>query len=204
MNGKDHWNGVYATTRPTDVSWYQGTPVLSLELIQGVGLRPTTEIIDIGGGDSTLADGLLDRGAEHLVVLDLSAVALARAQSRLGARAARVTWIEADVTRAVLPAQTFDVWHDRAVFHFLTDPMDREVYVAQARHAITPGGHLIVATFAADGPTRCSGLDVARYSIDALGDVFADGFDPVTASSEVHQTPTGQAQRFTYCCLRRR
>lgn len=201
---RDHWDRIYTTTRETDRSWYQGTPVLSLELIQDVGLRPATEIIDVGGGDSTLVDALLDRGAQRVTVLDLSAVALGRAQSRLGARAARVTWIEADVTHAVLPAEAFDVWHDRAVFHFLTDPLDREVYVAQARHAIKPGGHLIVATFAAGGPTRCSGLDVARYSIDALGDVFADGFHPVIGGGAVHQTPTGQAQWFTYCCLRRR
>jgi SAM-dependent methyltransferase len=203
MDRKRHWDHIYATTGQADVSWYQATPTLALELLEQAGLSPTTRIIDAGGGDSTLVDCLLDRGAGRLTVLDLSAVALARAQARLGERARRVTWIEADVTHASLPPHTFDVWHDWAVFHFLTDSHDQARYVTVARHALKRGGRLIVATFATDGPRRCSGLEVTRYSPEALRNAFADGFDLVTSGGAVHRTPTGQHQRFTYCCLRR-
>lgn len=148
-------------------------------------------------------DYLLAQGAAHVTVLDVSAVAIARAQARLGARASAVTWIEADVTQAALPARRFDVWHDRAVFHFLTDAQDQKRYVDVARRALKRGGHLIVATFATDAPSCCSGLDVVRYSPDALRGAFFDGFDVVTHGGSVHQTPAGIQQQFSYCCLRR-
>jgi ubiquinone/menaquinone biosynthesis C-methylase UbiE len=203
MDQREHWDRVYATSAPTDLSWYQDTPTLALDLIERAGLGPSTEIIDIGGGDATLVDCLLARGAGHITVLDISAVAVARAQARLGSRAKAVTWIEADVTQAVLPTRRFDIWHDRAVFHFLTDARDQAHYLDLARGTLKRGGHLIVATFATDAPRQCSGFDVARYTPDALRSTFSSGFDLVTHGATIHQTPTGTEQPFTYCCLRR-
>ena len=203
MGRKEHWDRIYATTDPTALSWHQHMPALSLELIEQAGLGPATEIIDVGGGDATLVDCLLARGAGHVTVLDVSAVAVAKAQARLGARAREVTWIEADVTQAGLPARRFDVWHDRAVFHFLTDTRDQRRYINVARRALKRRGHLIVATFGTDSPPCCSGLDVARYTPDALCSAFANGFDLVTHGGSVHQTPAGTQQQFSYCCLRR-
>jgi ubiquinone/menaquinone biosynthesis C-methylase UbiE len=185
------------------VSWYQPRPELSLALIARTGAGPDSTIIDVGGGDAALVDALLDRQVGRVTVLDLSGAALTRARERLGPRANDVCWLEADVTQAVLPPRSFDVWHDRAVFHFLTRTDDQQRYVAAARDALRPGGYLIVTTFAADGPARCSGLAVARYSPDALRAAFGEGFDLVTSGSAVHRTPSGAEQRFTYCCLRR-
>lgn len=204
MGRKEHWDLIYTTTDPIELSWHQDTPALALDLIERAGLGPATEIIDVGGGDATLVDCLLARGAGHITVLDVSSVAIARAQARLGARARAVTWIEADVTEATLPQRRFDVWHDRAVFHFLTDSQEQRRYADIAQRALKRGGHLIVATFGTDAPARCSGLDVVRYSPDALRSAFGEGFDLVTHGSSSHQTPGGTQQRFSYCCLRRR
>lgn len=204
MTRKLHWEHVYQTKRPDEVSWFQPQPVRSLELLDAAGVSSGAAVIDVGGGDSTLVDALLSRGFRDLTVLDVSAAALARARSRLGDRADEVTWIEADVTRAELPTAAFDVWHDRAVFHFLTDPEDRSRYVALAARAVRPGGTLIVATFAPDGPTRCSGLEVARYDADGLAREFAEEFLLTTGLTDVHRTPAGGEQRFTYASLRRR
>jgi SAM-dependent methyltransferase len=204
MKRKLHWEQVYESKRSDEVSWFQPQPVRSLELLDAAGIGSDAVTIDIGGGDSTLVDALLDRGFRDLTVLDVSAAALARARSRLGDRAAGVTWIEADVTRAGLPAGAYDVWHDRAVFHFLTDPEDRSRYVALAAQAVRPGGTLIVATFAPDGPTRCSGLEVARYDVEGLAREFAEGFVLTAGLTDVHRTPAGGEQRFTYASLRRR
>lgn len=204
MKRKLHWEHVYETKRPDEVSWFQPQPVRSLELVHAAGVSSGAAVIDVGGGDSTLVDALLSRGFRDLTVLDVSAAALARARSRLGDRAGEVTWLEADVTRAALPAGAYDVWHDRAVFHFLTDPEDRSRYVALAAQAVRPGGTLIVATFAPDGPTRCSGLEVARYDAEGLAREFAEGFVLTTGLTDVHRTPAGGEQRFTYAALRRR
>lgn len=203
MDRKEHWDRIYATTESMELSWHQHTPTLALDLIKRAGLGAAADIIDVGGGDATLVDYLLAQGAAHVTVLDVSAVAIARARARLGARASAVTWIEADVTQAALPARRFDVWHDRAVFHFLTDAQDQKRYVDVARRALKRGGHLIVATFATDAPSCCSGLDLVRYSPDALRGAFSDGFDLVTHGGSVHQTPAGIQQQFSYCCLRR-
>ena len=165
---KAHWEHVYRTKQPATLSWYQAEPARSLELIAGAGAGPDSTIIDVGGGDSTLVDALLSRGIGRLTVLDLSGAALDRARARLGALAERVTWLEADVTRATLPAGACDIWHDRAVFHFLTHAEARRSYIATAMRALRPGGSAIMATFALDGPTRCSGLDVVRYSPESL------------------------------------
>lgn len=172
MDSKSHWEAVYSTRSSEDVSWYQPSPARSLELLTTTGLGEESAIIDVGGGDSTLVDELLNRRVRQVTVLDLSASALACARERLGARASQVTWLEADVTRVSLAPAAYTHWHDRAVFHFLTAPEDREAYERTAVHAIRPGGTMVMATFADDGPLRCSGLDVARYSPAALADAL--------------------------------
>ena len=204
MDLKTHWEGIYSTKDTVQVSWYQRHPTMSLELIRSTGVEKIAQIIDIGGGASMLVDNLLAEGFQRLTVLDLSAAALQVAQQRLGAHAAAITWLEADITQAMLPVQHYDLWHDRAVFHFLTDANDRRRYLDAARQAIKPGGHMIMAIFALDGPTRCSGLDIVRYDPDSLHDEFEDDFTLVGSYSETHRTPFDAEQKFTYCCFRKR
>ena len=199
MDGKAHWEAVYQTRRPDQVSWFQPEARLSLDLIRAAAPNLTSQIIDIGGGASTLVDGLLDAGYLDITVLDLSATALTHARRRLGAGADRVLWIEADVLADNLPPVSFDLWHDRAVFHFLTSAEDRERYVAQVRRAVRPGGYVLVATFADDGPTQCSGLPVIRYAPNALHGTFGTDFRLLTSRRETHVTPAGVEQPFTYC-----
>lgn len=197
-----HWEHVYRTKGPDQVSWFQAEARLSRELIERHAPARESRIIDIGAGASTLVDGLLAAGYRELTVLDLSSAALDIARRRIGDAANAVQWLAADVLTVELPAQQFDVWHDRAVFHFLTSATDRARYVAQVRHAVRPGGLVIVATFAEDGPTRCSGLDVARYSAGALHAEFGSGFTLLHSEREVHTTPSGAVQAFTYCLCR--
>ncbi len=165
---RSHWENVYAGKGEDQVSWFQETPALSLELIELAGARPDFGIIDIGGGASRLVDHLVARGYADVTVLDLSAAALAAARSRMGEAADRVTWIAADVTQWE-PSRSYDVWHDRAAFHFLNAPEDQPAYVARLSRALRPGGHAIIGTFALDGPERCSGLAVSRYDAERLG-----------------------------------
>ncbi len=202
MDAKRHWEEIYVTKAATDVSWFQPEARLSLELIQEAVPDGTSAILDVGGGASTLVDGLLGAGYTSLTVLDLSSAALGQARGRLGARAARVTWLDADILSVQLPAAAFDVWHDRAVFHFLTAQSERRRYIDQVRRAVRPGGHVLVATFADDGPTRCSGLEVARYSPQALHGQFGAAFHLLRSCSEDHVTPGGTHQAFTYCLCR--
>jgi 2-polyprenyl-3-methyl-5-hydroxy-6-metoxy-1,4-benzoquinol methylase len=204
MERKAHWEEVYRTTAPTGVSWFQEHPGVSLELIQRTGVDKAAQIIDIGGGASTLVDALIDSGFSHISVLDISAAALAVAQQRLAAAGADVTWLEADITQATLPAHCYDVWHDRAVFHFLTRREDRQRYVDAVHHAVKPGGHIIIATFAPDGPTRCSGLEVVRYDPESLHREFGESVELVESKHETHQTPCGTGQNFIYCYFRKR
>lgn len=204
MDRKAHWEGVYTTKQLTEVSWYQAVPARSLELLRRAGAGPETTLVDIGGGDSTLVDAVLSEHLGRVTVLDISAAALARARERLGARAGEVTWIEADVTRVELPTRSFDVWHDRAAFHFLTQAEDRARYVARAAAALRPGGTLIIATFAPDGPTRCSGLDVAGYSPEGLARELGAAFVLQQGFADVHRTPSGAEQRFTFAVFKRR
>jgi SAM-dependent methyltransferase len=199
---RDHWERIYRTKDPTQVSWYQPQPRLSLDLIRRVSPDLDAPIIDVGGGASTLVDGLLDAGYRHVTVLDLSPTSLGLARQRLGARAALVTWLAADVRDALLLADGYAVWHDRAVFHFLTDPADRARYVAQTRLAVRSGGHALVASFASDGPARCSGLDVVRYSPQAMHGEFGAGFRLLDSVREEHHTPAGATQAFVYCLCR--
>ena len=202
MDSKSHWERIYNTKLPTQVSWYQPHALRSLDLIRRVSPPPDGAIIDVGGGASTLIDDLLDAGYHDLTVLDLSAAALAVARRRLGTRADTVRWVEADVLDASLPNTGYSVWHDRAAFHFLTAPADRARYVAQVRRAVRPGGFVVVATFADDGPTRCSGLEVARYSPEALHAEFGTPFQLMASEREEHVTPAGVRQAFVYCLCR--
>jgi SAM-dependent methyltransferase len=199
---KSHWERIYRDKLPTQVSWYQPHALRSLDLIRRVSPPPDGALIDVGGGASTLIDDLLDAGYHDLTVLDLSAAALAETRTRLGAQAGGVRWIEADILDAPLPKAGFSVWHDRAVFHFLTAPVDRARYVAQVRQAVRPGGFVLVATFADDGPTRCSGLEVTRYSPEALHAEFGAPFQLMASEREEHVTPAGVRQAFIYCLCR--
>jgi SAM-dependent methyltransferase len=204
VDHKRHWESVYTTRLSTEVSWYQAEATRSLELLRDAGVGPETAIIDVGGGDSTLVDSVVAANLGHMTVLDISAAALARARVRLGQRAGEVTWVEADVTRAELPPRAFDVWHDRAVFHFLIAPSDRARYAAVAADAVRPGGTVLMATFAPDGPTRCSGLEVARYGPEDLARELGDAFSLTRSFGDVHRTPSGGEQRFTIAIFRRR
>jgi trans-aconitate methyltransferase len=197
-----HWESVYATKGESEVSWFQETPALSLELIRFIGAIRSSGIIDIGGGASRLADGLVSQGFEDVTVLDLSAAALASARSRMGDKANRVTWIAADVT-IWEPSRTYDVWHDRAAFHFLTDPEDQAAYVARLRRALRPGGHAIIGTFALDGPERCSGLVVSRHDAGSLAATLGGGFELINTRRHEHLTPWGTPQRFQFSTFRR-
>jgi 2-polyprenyl-3-methyl-5-hydroxy-6-metoxy-1,4-benzoquinol methylase len=203
MNAKIHWQHIYETKVPTQVSWYQEHARFSLQFIQNTGVQRTGPIIDVGGGASTLVDDLITAGFQRITVLDISTTALELARERLGARASDVNWVEADMTQVELPHQAYDVWHDRAVFHFLTQVADRQRYINTVRHAVRTGGHVILATFAPDGPDRCSGLDVVRYSPESLHGEFGETFELVDSSPETHHTPFGTEQRFIYCYCRK-
>jgi SAM-dependent methyltransferase len=197
---REHWEDVYATKGDAEVSWTEADPRRSLALIAGVR-RPPGRVIDVGGGTSALAARLLDAGYAA-AVLDISEAALARSRQRLGARAADVRWIAADITAAPDLGQ-FDVWHDRAVFHFLTDPAGRAAYTSLLARTIPTGGHAVIATFAPDGPERCSGLDVRRYDERSLAAELGADLALVTAVRETHLTPWGRPQPFQYGVFRR-
>jgi 2-polyprenyl-3-methyl-5-hydroxy-6-metoxy-1,4-benzoquinol methylase len=203
MENKTHWEQIYHTKDCERVSWYQLHPRLSLQYIQNTGIGKTGHIIDVGGGASTLVDHLLDDGFQHVTVLDISVEALEIVQQRLGQRAGLVTWLEADITQTTLPHHKYDVWHDRAVFHFLTETQNRQRYVNVVREAVKPGGHVIVATFASDGPERCSGLEVARYDPQSLHSEFGTDFKLLDSTREEHQTPFSTQQKFIYCYCRK-
>jgi trans-aconitate methyltransferase len=197
-----HWQNVYTTKAEAEVSWFQANPAVSLALIHATGVPRDAAIVDVGGGASRLVDALLQDGYSAMTVLDLSEQALATAKARLGVSAASVRWIATDVTTWE-PATTFDVWHDRAAFHFLTEPEDRSAYIARALKALRPGGHLIIGTFAPDGPERCSGLPVQRYGASLLAETLGQSFQLVDARSHEHVTPMGRVQRFQFSRFRR-
>lgn len=203
MKSKEHWENVYATKPTSSVSWFQVHADQSLRLIKDTGVPLSAAIIDVGGGASTLVDDLLRNGYSNLTVLDLSAAALSAAKARLGASSGGVHWLEADVTHADLAVHAYDVWHDRAVFHFLTTQEERSAYVGQVLRSVKPGGHVIVATFAEDGPTQCSGLPVMRYRADQLHAEFGEPFKLLRHEKEEHHTPFGTIQKFVYCYCRK-
>lgn len=202
MDAKTHWQNVYATKSPEQLSWFQAEATLSCKLIGRFAPDRSARILDVGAGASRLVDGLLDAGYRRITVLDVSPAALMSARKRLGARAAAVDWKEADVLTASLPREGFEVWHDRAVFHFLTETTDRQRYVEQVRRAVKQGGFVLVATFAEDGPTRCSGLETRRYSAASLHAEFGLAFELIASEREDHVTPWGAVQAFTYCVFR--
>ncbi len=203
MDVARHWEAIYGTKRPDQVSWFRPHLETSLALIERAtrGDRGAS-VIDVGGGASTLADDLVQLGYRNVAVLDISAAALAVARERLGEAAAGVQWLQADVTASLLPANSFDVWHDRAVFHFLTTEKERLAYVRNVTRAVKPGGHVIVSTFGPEGPTKCSGLDVVRYDAAGLHGEFGERFRLIESSKELHETPFGTRQQFVFCCCR--
>jgi SAM-dependent methyltransferase len=197
-----HWEDVYTKKGENEVSWFQENPAPSLELIAQVGATSASAIIDIGGGASRLVDSLIDRDFEDVTVLDLSAAALGAAKARLGSRAAQVHWIVADVT-VWEPLKAYDIWHDRAAFHFLTEDRDRAAYVARLERALKVGGCAIIATFALDGPERCSGLPVVRYDPASLGQTLGRAFQLVDSRRQAHATPWASNQSFQFSVFRR-
>ncbi len=194
---KQHWDQVYSSKSPLEVSWFQQEPAVSLRLIQNSVSDRSQPILDVGGGASLLVDRLLERDYSHLSVLDISGNALDQAKQRLGSRADQIEWYLSDVTE-FSPPHRYACWHDRAVFHFLTDAADRARYVEALSSALQPGGHLVLAAFSLDGPTRCSGLDIVQYSAEKLQQELGDNFKFLEQEDEVHITPAQQEQLFCY------
>ncbi len=203
VDSKSHWDNIYKTKASTQVSWYQEHLQISLHLIERTGLEKTAQIIDVGGGASTLFDDLLERGFKHLTVLDISSGAIDAARVRLGSRADKVTWIEADITKVALPHHHYDLWHDRAVFHFLTSAEERQRYVEAVKYSLKPRGHLIISAFALKGPPKCSGLNVVRYSPQSLHEEFGNEFELIESATEAHLTPSGTNQKFICCYFKK-
>ena len=203
MQSKEHWEKVYTTKAPDNVSWFQPHAETSMRLIHNAGLGRDAAIIDVGGGASTLVDDLLDDGYRALNVLDLSGAALDEIRRRLGAKGESVRWMEADITQAEFENDSFDIWHDRAVFHFLTTDEDRKAYVKQVLRALKPGGRVIMATSGSNGPTQCSGLPVMRYAPEELHSKFGEAFSLLAHEEQLHHTPFGTDQQFIYCMCRK-
>ena len=201
-NRQSHWETVYTTKGENEVSWFQENPAPSLELIELTRPTPESTIVDIGGGASRLVDHLVAGGFKDVTVLDISQAALEAAKARLGERASGVKWVVADVTQWH-PTHAFDIWHDRAAFHFLTDPADRSAYVARVKQAVRPRGHVIIGTFALDGPEKCSGLPVNRYDAASLAKELGEGFELLVSRQQDHSTPWSSMQRFQFCVFRR-
>jgi ubiquinone/menaquinone biosynthesis C-methylase UbiE len=194
---KTHWENMYQTKLSTEVSWYQGIPELSLQLIQKTGISSDDPIIEVGAGASTLVDCLLEKGFQQLTVLDIATAAMQHTQARLGDNAKKVQWIEADITQ-FQPPQQYQYWHDRAVFHFLTDAQDRKNYLQVLQTALRPKGYAMIATFAADGPEKCSGLNVMRYDTQRMGEALGNRLKLLEVHHESHVTPSGGEQKFIY------
>jgi SAM-dependent methyltransferase len=199
----EHWNKAYADKAPEQVSWYSPHLDHSLAVIDRAGLHRDVAFLDVGGGASTLVDDLLARGYSNVTVLDIAPSALAHAKARLGASAGAVRWVVGDITRLELPVNEYGFWHDRAVFHFLRDDADRLCYLAALRRSVQEGGHLLIGTFGPEGPERCSGLDVVRYSVESLKAQFGDDFEELDHAMEAHVTPSGRTQQFLYWHARR-
>ncbi|MEB2311766.1 MAG: class I SAM-dependent methyltransferase [Sorangiineae bacterium] len=204
MENRDHWDDLYASKGATQPSFFAPHLTRSLDFLERAGLHADASVIDVGGGASTLVDDLLARGVHRVTVADLSERALDLSRARLGARAEHVTWLAGDVTALELPPASFDFWHDRATFHFLVSPASRAAYCARLAAAVKPGGGVVVASFAPDGPERCCGLPVRRYSADALAAELRADFTLEGAAREAHRTPTGATQPFLYAWFRRR
>lgn len=195
---KDHWENVYTSKNADEVSWFQPKSQTSLNIIKQHSLDSSEAIIDVGGGASTLVDELVPH-CKDITVLDCSGAALKISRERLKEQAKQITWLEANILEVDLPYHHYDIWHDRAVFHFLTDEADRQRYVDKVSNAVKPGGLVVIATFAEDGPTKCSGLPVTRYSASELHGEFGARFDLIGSEKEPHVTPWGSIQQFVYC-----
>ena len=202
MSLQTHWEKIYAEKAFGEVSWYLPHLETSLLLIEQTASNISAAVIDVGSGESTLVDDLLAHGYENITVLDISHRAIDEGRKRLGKASERVHWLVADITKVELTPLAYDVWHDRAVFHFLTGPSDRAAYIRQVVRAVKPGGHVIVSTFGPEGPTKCSGLDVVRYDADSLLREFGTHVRLLESSTEVHRTPSGTTQQFLYCHFR--
>jgi SAM-dependent methyltransferase len=199
VNSQTHWDTVYGTKAPDEVSWFRPHLETSLSFIRRSAPGTSARVIDVGGGESTLVDDLLARGYGNLTVLDISRIAIDVTMLRLGALADRVEWLVADITSADLPSAAYDVWHDRAVFHFLTAAVDRAAYIDRVNKSVKPGGHVVIGTFGPEGPTKCSGLDVKRYDADSLYAEFGSRFRLIDSINELHQAPSGNRQQYLYC-----
>ena len=202
MNKKEHWNNIYSTKKINEVSWYQRVPETSLELIKNAASTSNSKIIDIGGGDSFLADNLLKEGFRDVTVLDISYNAIEKAKNRLGEKALNVNFIVSDIIDFEA-TRTYDIWHDRAVFHFLTEQDQIEKYKLLVKNAIKPGGHLIIGTFSENGPDKCSGIAISKYSMQELTELFSDDFSLENSFQELHSTPFNTEQEFTFVVLKR-
>jgi SAM-dependent methyltransferase len=201
MDAKAHWEKIYAEKGPNQVSWYRPHLETSLALIEQFAPSHSSSVIDVGGGESTLVDDLLACGYENITVLDISQTAIDADRKRLGTASERVHWLVGDITNIELQSSAYDMWHDRAVFHFLTAPSDRASYVRQVARAVRHRGHVIIGTFGPEGPTKCSGLDVVRYDAQSLQGEFGTHFRLLRSSVEQHRTPFGTDQQFLYCCF---
>ncbi|AZA80777.1 SAM-dependent methyltransferase [Chryseobacterium lactis] len=199
-DNKDHWENVYETKNPDQVSWTQEKPQTSLDFINSSGLGKQARIIDIGGGDSNLVDFLLKEGYENITVLDISTKALEKAQQRLGKLSEKVQWIATDITE-FKPTKTFDIWHDRAAFHFLTTPEQVTKYIDITKNSVT--GFMILGTFSKNGPTKCSGLEIQQYDEESLSEKFKTSFEKIKCITEDHRTPFDTIQNFVFCSFKK-
>jgi len=203
MDRNKHWEEIYDKKKLNEVSWYQPKPQTSIDLIEGFGVDKSAKIIDVGGGDSFLVDYLLADGYENISVLDISSKAIERARKRLGKEADKVKWIVSDVVD-FRPSEKYDLWHDRAAFHFLSDSKDIEQYVRNAHAALNPGGKMIVGTFSTKGPTKCSGIEITQYDEKLMQKVFEKYFHKIDCSIHEHTTPTDKVQEFIFCRFERK
>jgi 2-polyprenyl-3-methyl-5-hydroxy-6-metoxy-1,4-benzoquinol methylase len=201
MDTKSHWERLYGTKAPTEVSWFRPHLETSLALIERFARDHSASIIDVGCGESTLVDDLIGVGYLNVTVMDISRTAIEHSKKRVGSVSSNTVWLVADVTNAELPGHAYDVWHDRAVFHFLTEPEQRLAYIGQVAKSVKHGGLVIIATFGPEGPVKCSGLDAVRYDVDSLQAEFGPRFRLIESMTELHHTPFGTTQQFLYCCF---
>lgn len=203
FNRKDHWENIYQTKTPQQVSWYQTKPATSLAFIEQSNLPLSAKIIDVGGGDGFLVDYLLEEGYEDITVLDISAAAIEKAKLRLGEKAGAVKWIISDIT-SFKPTEQYDLWHDRAVFHFLITDEDIAVYRKLVAESIHANGNMIIGTFSEQGPKKCSGIDIRQYSSESLTEQFSEHFERTSTLTENHKTPFDTFQNFVFCTFKKR
>jgi ubiquinone/menaquinone biosynthesis C-methylase UbiE len=200
---KNHWENIYQTKQLTEVSWFQPTPETSLNFFKELNIAKTAKIIDMGGGDSFLADHLLELGYSDITVLDISEKALERAQKRLGEKAGLIKWIVADAAH-FQPTEQYDFWHDRAAFHFLTAQTDIDNYISTVQKSISPNGYLVMGTFSENGPKKCSGIEIKQYSEKSMSALFTEGFELINSFTTDHNTPFNTVQNFIFCCFKKR